>query len=269
MSLFGFIKSKDFRKTLLRAVITAAIIVLCTWVFLRFYTKHGEQVLVPNVENMSLNEAINTLKKHNLCYKLIDSTYVKGKSDLIYAQIPEDSSFVKSEREIYLKVYRTIPPQKPVRFKVGEPLEIAKTKLLSKGFEIETKYQAGEFDNVILGAYHSGEELVDGDMVGMGEKIKLIVSEKKTTKVNLPSLFGLTLEEAKIKLAEASLNLDFPLYDETVLTKSDSVTAKVYRQLPKYSEGMKIRAGSTINVWLNNKVEGPDPVDLGSVLLDD
>ncbi len=249
--------SRDFVRTVVKSLVVAIFLIGVTWLTLRYYTKHGEKVAVPEVEGMSLKDAVAKLAEFDLSYKLIDSTFVKGKSGMVYAQIPSDSSFVKSDREIYLKVYRTIPPQKPVRFKVGEPLEIAKTKILSKGFEIETKYQAGEFNNVVLGAYYGDKELSDGDLVGMGEKIRLVVSEKKATKIDLPDLYGMTLEQVKEKLGELSLNLDYPLYDESVLTKSDTLSAKVYKQMPKYETGKQIRAGSTINVWLNNNVEIP------------
>lgn len=253
MKLLKYIFSKEFVRVFLKAGTLALMIIGLTWLILRYYTKHGEKIEVPSVEGLMLSDAISKLNESNLSYKLIDSTFVKGKAGLVYAQIPEDSSFVKTEREIYLKVYRTIPPQKPVRFKVGEPLDIAKTKILSKGFEIETKYQAGEFDNVVLGAYYKDQELTDGDLVGMGEKIKLIVSEKKSTKVELPNLYGKSLEEVKVMLSELSLNLDYPLYDNSVVTKSDSIESKVYKQMPKYEAGKKIRAGSTVNVWLNNE----------------
>lgn len=222
--------------------------------------------MVPNVENLNLKEAVNALSNNGLRYKLIDSTFVKGKEGLIYAQIPADSSYVKSNREIYLKIFRVIPPEKPVSFKVGEPLEIARTKLRSKGFVVETKFQAGEFDNVILGAYHGKKELSNGDMVGMGEKIKLIVSEKKATRVNVPDLIGLTFSEVRTALADASLNTDFPLYDKSVITKTDSLNATVYKQMPKFENGRKIRAGSAVNVWL--KINTVDTTDNGALPLD-
>jgi len=266
LSLVKFIFSKSCLKTLFKAGIGFSLIVALTWLFLKLYTNHGEEILVPNVVNMNIDQASKELSKSNLNFKLIDSTFVKGKEGLIYAQIPKDSSKVKSEREIYLKIYRTIPPQKPVKFKVGEPLEIARTKLLSKGFEVETKYQAGEFNNVVLGAYHGENELSNGDMVGMGEKIRLIVSEKKTTRVNLPDLHGFTLEEVKAALTEASLNVDFPIYHESVLTRTDSIQATVYKQLPDYSSGKKLRAGSTVNVWL--KLNSPDEIDNDEFPLD-
>lgn len=265
MSLVKFIFSKVFVRTLLKAAVVFGIIVALTWLFLRFYTNHGEEIMVPNVTKMNLTEANEILAKNDLRYKLIDSTFVKGKEGLIYAQLPSDSSYVKSNREIYLKIYRTIPPQKPVSFKVGEPLEIARTKLRSKGFEVETKYQAGEFDNVILGAYHGEKELSNGDMVGMGEKIKLIVSEKKTTRVSLPDLSGLTFSEAKTKLSDVSLNTDFPIYDESIISKTDSLDAVVYKQMPKFESGKKIRAGSTVNVWL--KMSEPNALDDGGLPL--
>ncbi|MEZ7998700.1 MAG: PASTA domain-containing protein [Flavobacteriales bacterium] len=257
MNLIKYIFSKAFVRTLVKAGLFALLLVALAWVFLRFYTKHAEKVVVPKVEGMILSEAISKLKESTLSYKLIDSTFVKGKAGIVYAQIPTDSSFVKSEREIYLKVYRTIPPQKPVRFKVGEPLEIAKTKMLSKGFEIETKYQPGEFNNVVLGAYYGEKELKDGDLVGMGEKIKLVVSERKSTKVSLPNLYGMSLDEVKSSLGALSLNLDFPLYDASVISKSDTLNAQVFKQMPKYLNGKKIRAGSAVNVWLKLGVEAP------------
>jgi len=241
------------------ALIVFGVLVGLTWLFLRIYTKHGEEIMVPNVEKMNLAEASKLLADNNLRYKLIDSTFVKGKEGLIYAQLPADSSYVKCNREIYLKIFRTIPPQKPVSFKVGEPLEIARTKLRSKGFEVEIKYQAGEFDNVILGAYYGEKELSNGDMVGMGEKIKLIVSEKKTTQVKLPDLTGMTFNEVKSVLTDVSLNTDFPIYHESVITKTDSLDAVVFKQMPKFEDGAKIRAGSTVNVWL--KISTPDATD--------
>jgi len=255
LSLVKYIFSKSFIKTLFVAVVFALLVVAITWFWLRSYTKHGEQIPVPNVSGLVLKDASKLLDDNDLSYKLIDSTFVKGKEGIIYSQIPAEGANVKSGREIYLKIYRTIPPQKPVRFKVGEPLEIAKTKILSKGFEIETKYQAGEFNNVVLGAYYGEKELKDGDMIGMGEKIKLIVSEKKTTRVDLPNLYGKDLTEAKIILSGLNLNLDLPLYGPDVLTKSDTLAALIYKQIPKHESGKVIRAGSTINVWLKNDLE--------------
>jgi len=54
MSFFGYLKSKDGKRVLLRLLGVYAIITILVMIFLWWYTDHGQQVSVPNLSGMTV-----------------------------------------------------------------------------------------------------------------------------------------------------------------------------------------------------------------------
>ena len=67
------------------------------------------------------------------------------------------------------------------------------------------------------------------------------------TKVPVPDLFNLTVDEAMFVIKASSLNIGNLVFDNSVL---DSSKARVYRQRPDFNEGRVINQGESLDLFL-------------------
>jgi len=251
MSIIKFIISKSFIKQLLYALVFVVILLTATWFYLYFLTRHNNRVTVPNIKGMTELEAKKTLENKNLKYAIIDSIWsAKNVGGTILEQIPEPGFEVKEGREIYLKTYRKNPDAKKVNIKEGEDSNVAQIKLENSGLNYELTFEqnillAGRVIRVMLG----DKELSPSSEVKPGEKITLVIGEKGFSMVNIPDLSGLTLDEASKKLHQNNLSLGLPFYDEVVLSRQDTIDAKIYQQ--SKTAGDQTKSGSSLDVWLS------------------
>lgn len=253
MKLFRFLKSKTFFANLLIAVILGALAFWGLNFFLSTYTRHGENIDVPNLHGLALNEVDTNLKAVQLDFEIIDSSeydpsFPRG---AVVAQYPYAGSQVKVGRIIKL----TINPFYPR--KVEFPNLIEKTKrraiydLESKGFVIgELKYVPYIGKDVVIDAKIEERSVNPGEKLSKGTVINLILGQGLSDELVIsPYLRWKTLEEAKAYLLERSLNLGSVIYDEEI---SDTAAALVYRQIPAPSKIPVIRMGREVDVWLTN-----------------
>jgi beta-lactam-binding protein with PASTA domain len=68
--------------------------------------------------------------------------------------------------------------------------------------------------------------------------------------VPLPDLTGLSLEEAGNLLSSSSLNMGSVVYQGPV---SDSSAARVFRQHPAYSDGVMLKGGHPVDLFLKQE----------------
>jgi beta-lactam-binding protein with PASTA domain len=68
--------------------------------------------------------------------------------------------------------------------------------------------------------------------------------------VPMPDLTGLTLEEANNLLSSSSLNMGSVNYQGTI---TDSSSVKVFRQSPAFNEGMMIKGGHAVDLFLKQE----------------
>lgn len=105
MGLWQFIKSRLFLYNLLGAVL---LVVLLLWLLvsqLNNYTGQGEEIVVPNLNGLTIKQAEKIITEKELRYTILDSIYSQtGKKGSIYEQEPKPSSKVKRNRMIYLYV---------------------------------------------------------------------------------------------------------------------------------------------------------------------
>lgn len=80
--------------------------------YLPSYTRHGETIEVPNLENLTLEEAQKRLDKAKLRHKVAEKAYSeKHKLGHIIKQEPRAKSEVKENRTIYLTVNEESAPK--------------------------------------------------------------------------------------------------------------------------------------------------------------
>lgn len=123
------------------------------------FTKHGQTVQVPSVENMSYTEAITKLHKQGLRVDIRDSLYREDlKPGYVIEQFPKAKSSVKPGRKIFLYINSVHPKEviidddnHPNEYALkGESYRSAHAKLEELGFKnIRMVKVLGTWDRVV------------------------------------------------------------------------------------------------------------------------
>ena len=93
-------------KNLLMIMASGLLLILLTLLFLGIYTRHGQNVEVPTLEGLQLNEASTILKAKGLQAEVVDSIYRRDAvPGAILDQTPKAGNKVKEGRSIYLTIY--------------------------------------------------------------------------------------------------------------------------------------------------------------------
>ena len=245
---FKYFISKEFFLTLAGlAALGFFLYLLVFLVILPSYTRHGDSVLVPDVNKMTVEEAVKALDKVGLRYENKDSTYrVDYPSLSIVDQYPTPYSRVKPGRKIFLTINKSEPPLVKVpelldmkRYRARQTLENWK---LSVG-EVTVRPDIAN-PGTVLGVSFEGKRIKAGALLPQGSRIDLVVSQGKLQRrVEVPNLIGLTYEDALTELRKLDLVIGSISYRSG---DSDEGDGRVIVQIPKARYGDSIRMGSDV-----------------------
>jgi len=255
MSKFvSYLKTSSFRNNLLAAIITVVVILLAAFFSLRYYTKHGQGLNVPTLKGLAFTQAVSKLEELGLRYE-VDSVYVQDSPPgIVIDQDPEAETFVKDNRTIYLTVNVALAPN--VKFPDVEFKSLREAQALIESFGLklgDTTYKPDVSRDVVLQALFGGQPVAAGTSMPKGSRIDLVLGDGKgSEEVDIPSLLGLTRDEALFALRNgAMLNLGMVSYEGDV---TDSATAVVIRQDPMPTDSItKVKIGTPVNITLSNQ----------------
>lgn len=245
------------------------VFTLCTLLYVLFFaslrciTHHGKEVAMPNVRGKSIDSAIIMMQKLGFDVE-IDSTFDPTCRPLsIIKQVPDTGSLVKEGRTIFLTVNMRTPPKiampniKDLSYKSAEM--ILRNHKLVVG---DTVYRADIATGAVLEASFNGKIIVGGDLVPQGSKIDLVIGNGLgNTEWDVPSITGLTVDEAIIILNQYNLQPLFNVSENTSIT--DTFSAIIIDQTPRaYSElGEKNRI--KMNDFINLQIkQDPKPDEI-------
>lgn len=251
MSFSGFFKNWIV-KNLLGAVILVAALVLAAFLLLKIVTKHNKELVVPDLSNLSVEEAASVAAQHKMRVEVIDSVYVRRmKRGAVYRHNPEAGSHVKEGRRILLTINAVLPKSISMPNLVGYSMRQAKAELLSRGLQLGTLIYVKDIatNNVIRQLYRNSE-IEPGTRIESGSAIDLVVGLNDTDNVTyVPYIIGSRYMNAVNSVHDNSLNIDRLIFDGTVKDYTDSLNAVVYRQIPEMSEE-PLRMGSSVTLYL-------------------
>jgi beta-lactam-binding protein with PASTA domain len=253
MNPFKFLTSKTFIKHILYAfgIITAMLIL--TFLILKIYTHHGQALSVPDFTGLTIEEVQLKAKKNKMRIEISDSIFNNNRpKGTVIEQNPIAGFKVKKNRRIFLIVNASNPEKVKMPNIVGVSHRQAEAVLKNYGLEIGRLIHVPDIAvNNVLKQKYNGGEIEEGTMVPKGSKIDLVLgmglSDQKT---QVPDLDHYTLEKAKNRILRSALNLGAIIYDESILDRTDSSEAQVWRQYPSFKENKLIRLGSTVDLWL-------------------
>jgi beta-lactam-binding protein with PASTA domain len=254
MSKFiDYLKTKSFRNNILAAVITVIGLLLIAFFSLRYYTKHGQGLNVPQVKGLSFEQAVQKLEDAGLKYE-VDSVFILDQpAGIVIDQDPDPNTFVKDNRTIYLTINAGKTPNTKfpdIAFKtLREAQAIIESSRLKLG---DTTYKPDVSRDVVLEASFGGQPIKAGDIIPVGSRINLILGDGRgNEEVDVPQLVGLTIDEARFSLKGSMLSLGNILYEGQV---TDSANAIIIKQDPMPTDSVsKVSIGTKINITLSNK----------------
>lgn len=180
MSLLGYLKSKEFLRTVILIVAVSLILLFALGRWLNYHTKHDERIAVPNLEQLSLEETEKELAAVNLRYVVIDSASYNPKypAKSVIEQNPAAGQYVKENRKIYL----TLNPSDYRKISVPNVLDKTKrevvTQLKSVGFRIgEERYIPDLGKDVVRGIEVGGKEVKPGVRLPKNTVIDLVLGD--------------------------------------------------------------------------------------------
>ncbi|WP_028297234.1 PASTA domain-containing protein [Olivibacter sitiensis] len=251
--LLQYLKTITFRNNLIIALVTGFVLLLLTFFVLRFYTRHGESIAVPNLKGMEIEEAIRALEAQGFRYQ-IDSVYqADSPPGLVIEQDPDMGTKVKNNRTLYLTIITKSAPEVQFPDLVDMALVEALATLNNYGLKLgDTTYIPDIARDRVLEVNYGGQDIQVGQLIPKGSKIDLILGDGRgDSEVEVPDLRGFTLDEARFTLQGASLSLGNVTYVGSV---TDSSAARIIRQTPAAdSTGQKkVSIGTGINLELSN-----------------
>jgi eukaryotic-like serine/threonine-protein kinase len=253
--VFDFIKSKYLWYQVALAIVVSLLLIWLLLISLGWLTDHGKAINVPVIKGLPLNKARALLDSRGLDVVIMDSTFVLGtKPGMILEQDPKSGTPVKPGRKIYVSIQVFSPPYiKMPNVKdasLRQAMLILKSNSLNFGKVI---YKPDYASNAVLYAELNGVQIETGGKLRKGSYVNLIVANGLgSEEMPVPSLIGLTLEEARLVLTENHITIGALIYDSDAMT--DSTTAFIYRQTPDVYDELDnpsmIHMGQSIDIWL-------------------
>lgn len=248
--LLLYLRTDTFRKNLIAALIALVLLFLGIYFGLKWYTKHGVSIEVPQVKGMHVDEAIQALKKADLEHS-IDYVYqMDAQPGLVIEQDPDPKAHVKTGRTIYLTIITETPPEVAFPDIIDKTLIEANAILNNQSIKVaDTVYITDIARDVVLEVKFGGQPMKAGTMIPKGSQVTLVAGNGKgADDVEVPNLIGLSLSEARFALSGVGLSLGKVNYTELV---TDTLSATISTQQPDSAAGF-VPLDSSIDVTLSN-----------------
>ena len=247
MKAFRFLKDKWFYISLAIMALVLVVAFLMTFKKLDKFTRHGEELLVPDMTGMNYDEVVEQYQDI-FTFILLDSIYVKDFPEgAVYQQNPSPGAKVKEGRNIYV-LRTTIAPEIVIMPNLRNlSLRQAMVSLNAVGLKVDKLEFVDYFArNAVVEQKLKGEVIEPKADVVKGSAITLVVGLGKGDKTtNLPDLVGVNVVEAKNRINNASLNIGTEVFIDT----DEEENLFVSKMDPDYSIDKMVPLGSLVNVW--------------------
>ncbi len=254
--LLAFVTSPVFIKNFLLMLAVFGLFMLALFLWMKYYTRHGESLQVENYVDMHIDDAIKQARGRSFEIVILDSIYVPGRKDanMVLQQNPKAFSRVKKNRTIYMTVTRGEgdPVCLPRLTGRDEYSQYARAlQALDIKLEVRERIYSTKFaENTILRLLVDEEEKDSKDLnncvkVLPGSTVQAVVTERGNSDITVPNLKCMLYEDALFALRSADLNVGTERPDPSVSYKQD---AYVYRQIP--AAGKTIRVGEQVDIFL-------------------
>ncbi|MDX2248219.1 MAG: PASTA domain-containing protein [Bacteroidia bacterium] len=264
--MFKYFISREFLMTLLGLTgLGILVYMLIFFWILPSYTRHGDGLLVPDVNTLSVEEAEKILEDAGLRPEIIDSIFqdqLPGRT--VLKQYPAPYSRVKPNRTISLTINKSEPPMVTMPEIVDMSLYQAKARLEIWKLGVGKVTRIPDIaENVVLKVSYKGSPIQPGAAIPQGSKIDLVVGQGLGySNVQIPDLIGYSYEDALNILSDMGLGLGSVDYNPT---GPPDQMGRIYSQNPKPGFGDSVRMGFSIDIY----VYGQEPEGQEGIFIED
>ena len=146
------------------------------------YTRHEQNIVVPQLQGLQIEEAETILKSQRLHYEIVDSIYKKeAVPGSIIDQKPKPQNKVKAGRAIYLTIYARNPQQIAIPDLKDYSERQAIALLNSLGFnQITIEQVPSQYSGLVISIEYGGKTLNDDEKIPSGAPLKMFVSSNQS-----------------------------------------------------------------------------------------
>ncbi len=237
--------------SLVSAVVLVFLLLTITMYWLDGYTNHNEELVVPDLKNLSETEAENMLKDKKLYCEVVDSVFMKGKKPgAVVDQTPLPGAKVKAERTIYLVINARSPRKVALPDLMDVSVRQAEAIVKSIGLTVGGyEYVPSAYKGLVENVKYNHKVMLPGDRVNEGASLIFCVGMGPGNEVTpVVSLRNLTLPQAIEKAHTASLNVGTVNYDVQPVSEADKSLYVVYKQMP--ITGKNVQMGQPVTVFM-------------------
>ncbi len=238
-------------------VLVGVVLMLLDFVVMPAYTNYDEGVTVPDISQVSLEEAQQRLTTYGLRYKVAErrsnSAYP---ADYVIDQTPAPAEIVKPNRKVYLTVNTVSNPTVKVPKVIDLSKRNAQIQLQNYGLHVGTvSFVSARFKSRVL-----RQSIPPGKEVPKGTAVDLAVSDGLGEKmVDIPNIKGLRLAEAQQKLQKAGLRIGGFRYEP-----SKDVPPNVILNYEPDKD--QVVEGTTLKLIISERFEVKEEVESGAII---
>ncbi len=241
-----------------------AILYACFFASLHWFTKHGQEVSIPDLRGKDAGAAIAQLGKLHF-EVLVDSTYEPtAKPLVVLKQVPDTGAVVKEGRTVFLTVNMLTPPRVPMPNLVNLSMRSAEMILRNNKLLVgDTIFKPDIAAGAILEQRYKGQPIQPGEMIMQGSKIGLVIGNGLgNTEWEVPDVTGQTVDDATTILNQFNLP-PVLVVDDMMSEISDTMLATIICQEPKALNSTgghnRIKMGDPITLHIK---QNPKPEEI-------
>ena len=178
-TMIEFFKKHYILKHLLLLLIVVVALFAGLVFWLDNYTRHDEKQLVPNVIDLTEENAATLLISRELNYEVVDSVYKTGAMPgAVVDQDPKADALVKKERKVYLIINAKSAQMTPLPEVVDLSIRQAGALLMGADFKIrEVVYIPSDYRDLVLEVLYNGKKVEAGEDIPAYSELVLHVGD--------------------------------------------------------------------------------------------
>jgi eukaryotic-like serine/threonine-protein kinase len=252
--VFKFITGKPLWANILLGIGILLVLFFIFFQSLSWITRHDKTLAVPAVTGKTFDEAKKILEAQGFDVEIQDTVFNDTAALLsVVKQFPNAETKVKMNRTVYLTINRDAAPDIDMPKLTGQSFRSAQITLQQQKLRLEDTIYAPYFArDLVLEQHYKGQPIKEGTKIPMGSGIVLVLGRGTgTEQLEVPDLFGVTLNEAKSILESNGLTVG------TIQPAAADPNGYVYRQAPDHltqtGNVNHIRAGQFIDLWVQSE----------------
>lgn len=222
-------------------------------VFLDTYTNHNEEISIPDLSQMSIQDAVKTLEELNLTYEIDSVKFDSTKAPYAILDFYPKTGFkVKEGRRVFIKSNpRTwLPVEMPDI--IGKSKRLAFTQLKLAGLEVgDTIYEPDIAKDAVLRVMFQGKQISTKTVLPRFAKVDVVLGKGLEYGVKMQSLIGMGLDQARSTIVANQFEVGRLTVEGSA---SDSSILRVFYQYP--IAGDNYDQGLPVDLWLSDRQPG-------------